>query len=72
MNNWYLISEAGKERVMERQNKYADLHLIRANVLEDKERKKWLNRISRRSLTTLGRVLETWGQVLQKKFRTCQ
>ena len=71
MDNWYSIYEMGMARHRAFENEYTNPHLIRAYALKDKEKKKKFRKLYRRILSALGRLLETWGRVLQKKFQTC-
>ncbi len=71
MDNWYSTYEIGMARHRELQNTYANPHLIEAYALKRQKRKKWIRKMVRKTLSTLGRLLETWGQVLQKRFQTC-
>jgi len=71
MESWYSIYEIGRLRHRELERKYGNPHVLRAYAVKRKEQKSRIKKMIRKSMATFGGYLETWGQMLQKKFQTC-
>ena len=71
MDNWYSIYEIGRSRHHELERKYGNPHRIAAYHLKREAARAKRRQLYRRTMAAFGRILETWGQELQKKFQTC-
>ena len=71
MESWYSIYEIGRMRHRELVLKYSNPHMVRVYAEKQRQRKAARSRFYRNVVAALGRRLETWGRVLQKKVQTC-
>ncbi len=68
MENWFMVHEMVKQRQLEMEKEYTTYYEVSDLMLKkQKKRKIMIHKI----VNTIGRFLETWGKVLQKKYQTC-
>lgn len=68
MENWYAIYEIGRLRQKELEQNAERLRLIRA---ASRGKRQDFKRMYRKNLASLGKNLETLGQMLQKRYQKC-